>query len=137
MGEREGGGGDVSENRDASEDEVLVQVIGDDDDESADIQALARALRGELLRLDVEEVDLVTEETLPEGAKGLAVISGLLNVRTITEELRSIIGGLRSWIARNNRSVTITLDGDTLTLSTASSEEQEKLINLFIAKHAA
>lgn len=137
MGEREGGDDNVTENRDASEDEVLVQVIGDDDDESADVQALARALRGELLRLDVEEVDLVTEESLPEGAKGLAVITGLLNVRTIAEELRSIIGGLRGWIARNNRSVTITLDGDTLTLSAASSEEQEKLIDLFINKHAA
>lgn len=127
----------MSENRDASEDEVLVQVVGDDDDESADIQAFARALRGELLRLDVEDVDLVTEESLPEGAKGLAVITGLLNVRTIAKELRSVIGGLRSWIARNNRSVTITLDGDTLTLSTASTAEQEKLIDLFIAKHAA
>ena len=28
-----------------SEDEVLVQVVGDEDDESADVQALARALR--------------------------------------------------------------------------------------------
>ena len=120
-----------------SEDEVLVQVVGDEDDESADVQALARALRAELLRLDVEGVDLVTEDSLPDGAKGLSVLTGLLNVRAISEELRFIIAGLRSWIARNNRSVTITLDGDTLTLSAASTEDQEKLINLFVAKHLA
>ena len=119
------------------EHEVFVQVTGGEDDIAADVQALARALRLELLRLDVEGVDLVTEQSLPEGAKGLALVSGALQVRAVARELRAIIAGLRGWIARNNRSVTITLDGDTLTLSAASSKDQERLIDLFVSKHAA
>jgi hypothetical protein len=125
-----------AENQGNGEQEVLVQVVGDEDDESADVQALARALRIELLRLDVEQVDLVTEESLPEGAKGLSLITGLLNVRAVAKDLRAIVDGLRNWIARNNRSITITLDGDTLTLSAANNAERETLIELFVKKHS-
>lgn len=132
------GEGDIeTEGQGETESDLLVQVVGDEDDESADVQALARALRVELLRLDVEEVDLVTEESLPDGAKGLALLTGLLNVRAIADELGAIITGLRSWILRNNRAVTITLGGDTLTLSAATVEDQDKLIDLFISKHTA
>jgi hypothetical protein len=118
-----------------SEYDVVIQLIAEVDDEAEDIQELARALRLELLRLDVEDVDLVTADSLPDGAKGLAELAGLLKVRAIPGGLAAIVKGLRSWIVRNHRSVTIAVDGNTLTLTEASDADQERLVALFIARH--
>jgi hypothetical protein len=123
---------------DEDEDELLVQVVGDEDDESADLQKLARVLLAGLTRLDVDEVELVTEESLPEGAKGLAVLAGLLKLSgRVHSELRNVINSVCDWAVRNNRSVTITLDGDTLIINAPSGDDQQRLVDLFIAKHAA
>ena len=51
--------------------------------------------------------------------------------------LSSVIDAVRSWLGRNRaRGVKLTLDGDTLEVSGVSSAEQDRLIDLWVARHA-
>jgi hypothetical protein len=53
------------------------------------------------------------------------------------EALAGIIGGVRSWLGRNRvRSVKLTLDGDTLEVTGVSSAEQDRLIEMWVTRHA-
>jgi hypothetical protein len=52
--------------------------------------------------------------------------------------LAAVIAGIRSWLGRNSaRSVKLTLGGDALEVSGVSSAEQDRLIDLWVARHAA
>ena len=51
--------------------------------------------------------------------------------------LTSIVDGVRSWLQRQSaRSVKLTLDGDSLEVTGVSSEEQDRLVELWIARNA-
>lgn len=61
----------------------------------------------------------------------------MVRLATSPELLASIIAGVRSWLGRNRvRSVKLTLDGDALEVSGVSSAEQDRLIDLWVARHA-
>lgn len=118
---------------------IELQAVPDTDVE--ELAQLTDRLRAELLDLDVDAVQQPARGEVPEDAKGagLAMVGQLL-VRLVTspEVLVSIIGGVRSWLGRNRvRSVKLTLDGDTLEVSGVSSAEQDRLIDLWVARHAA
>jgi hypothetical protein len=50
--------------------------------------------------------------------------------------LASVIDAVRSWLGRNRaRSVKLTLDRDALEVSGVSSAEQDRLIDLWVARH--
>jgi hypothetical protein len=50
--------------------------------------------------------------------------------------LQSIIDGLRSWLGRQHaRSIKLTLDGDSLELTKASTAEQDRLVELWVMRH--
>jgi hypothetical protein len=54
------------------------------------------------------------------------------------ETLLSIIAGVRSWLGHNiARSVKLTLGGDALEVSRVSAAGQDRLIDLWVARHAA
>ena len=76
----------------------------------------------------------------PEDAKGAGLLAaGQLIVGLVAspEVLASIIDTVRSWLGRNRaRSVKLTLDGDTLEVTGASSAEQQRLIDLWVTRHA-
>jgi hypothetical protein len=60
-------------------------------------------------------------------------------VRLVTspEVLASIIAGVQSWLRRNSaRSVKLTIAGDGLEVSGLGSAEQDRLIDLWVARHA-
>jgi len=53
------------------------------------------------------------------------------------QALMSVIAGVRSWLGRNSaRSVKLTIGGDALEVSGVSSAEQDRLIDLWVARHA-
>ena len=57
---------------------------------------------------------------------------------TSPEVLASIIAGVRSWLGRNTaRSVKLAIGGDALEVSGVSSAEQDRLIDLWVSRHAA
>jgi hypothetical protein len=54
------------------------------------------------------------------------------------EVLTSIIDGVRAWLQRQSaRSVKLTLDGDSLEITGPTSAEQDRLVELWVARHAS
>jgi len=56
------------------------------------------------------------------------------------EGLQSVVSVIRNWLRRGGgtrRTVRLELDGDVLVLSQASPADQERLIKLFLERHAA
>lgn len=116
---------------------IRVQAESDVDDE--ELAALTSRLREELLDLDVEDVSPMAEGGAPAGAKGFELLAvGGLVVRFLGRQdvLRGVVATVRSWLARQPvRSIELELDGDTCKVTGATSEEQDKLIDLWIERH--
>ena len=115
---------------------LTLRVEAGSDDDEEELLKLTSRLRDELLDVDVADVAPVTEENAPEQAKGLATLAGWLVVQfgSITG-LRSVLGVIRDWAARTNRQVEITVDGEVLKASGISAAQQEKIIDVWLARH--
>src|SRR5262249_31747798 len=106
------------------------------------LAVLAGYLRGELLRLDVEEVTALPAGEAPPGARGIdvaAVGALLVAVGQSAGGLASVVVTIRDWLRRGGgtpRSVRLELDGDALELGQASAADQERLIGLFVRRHS-
>lgn len=118
--------------------ELRLDLI-DDDTDSVELAQTTQRIRESLLNLDVEDVCTVSAGPAPAGSKAVdaAVIGELLITLMQTPKLlSSIVGVLSSWVSRRaSRSVTITLDGDTLELSGASDEERRAVVDTWLARH--
>jgi len=109
------------------------------DDERLD--ELSLRLATELRDLDVDSVAPATHEDVPEGSKSaLAAIAGALvvSVRPTSQQLFSVVAAIRDWLRRSpvQRSVKVTIEGDTLELTGASDELQRRVVEDWISKHA-
>jgi hypothetical protein len=120
--------------------ELALEVETLPDTDLEELAELTRRLRAELLDLDVDAVESMTTGDAPAGAKGVELLAlGGLVVRFALqhEVLTSIVNGVRSWLHRQSaRSVKLTLDGDSLEVTGMSSEEQDRLVELWVARHA-
>ena len=114
-------------------------------EEEADADRLAEVtgyLRTELLQLDVENVTTPQSGDVPAGARvvGVAAVGTLLvALGQSVDGLRAVVSAIRDWLGRGKetrRTVRLELDGDALELSQASAADQERLIELFLARHA-
>ena len=114
-------------------------------EEGADAERLAMLtsyLRAELLQLDVEDVTALQAGEPPPGSRvfGVATVGALLiALGQSAEGLRLVVSTIRAWLRRGDgigRTVRLELDGDALELSQASPADQERLIELFISRHA-
>jgi hypothetical protein len=109
-----------------------------DDEEVAE---LTQRLRGELLATDVETVERARGGELPEGAKGMELLSiGGLIIQFVTQThvLKAVVDTTVAWLGRQQaRSVTLVLDGDTLEVTGVSSDEQNRLIELWVSRHVS
>jgi hypothetical protein len=108
--------------------------------DAGELAELTQRLRDELLALDVDAVEPATGGAVPAGAKGFELLAvGGLIVRLAMKAgvLRSVVDLTVGWLGRQQaRSVKLTLDGDTLELTGVSSDEQQRLIELWVARHA-
>lgn len=107
-----------------------------------ELAQLIGRLRRELLDLDVDTVRPRTAGRSPEGAKSgveMIAMGGLMVQFLLRQEvLTSIVDGVRSWLQRQSaRSVKLTLDGDSLEVTGATSAEQNRLVEHWIARHAS
>lgn len=108
------------------------------DIDSAELDALTRALRDELLLLDVDDVSSVSAGPAPPGAKAvdLAVIGTLIVTLKGTAELASkVVSVVRAWMSRTAASgaeVELTIGEHSLKLSSASEDQQAALIAEFV-----
>lgn len=114
-------------------------------EEGADAERLAALtgyLRTELLQLDIEDVIARRIGEAPAGARavGVADVGALLvALGQSADGLRSVVSAIRNWLGRGDgvrRTVRLELDGDSLEISHASTADQERLIELFVSRHA-
>jgi hypothetical protein len=122
--------------------ELLLQIS----EEEADTARLAEVtgyLRAELLQLDVENVTTPQSGDVPPGARVVSVAAAgalLVALGQSVDGLRSVVSAITDWLRRGEgtrRTVRLELDGDALELSQASVADQERLIELFVSRHAA
>jgi len=113
---------------------VVIQVAGYRDSDDAERAELAADLRSELLLTDVDDVTFA-EKPAPPDAKG-PVYDWMQLVVTAAEALPSMWAVLQGWIGRHEgASISVTIDGDTLTLTDADSEERGRMLAFFERKH--
>lgn len=120
--------------------EVRVGVVEDGADE-ARLEELALMLRQELLLLDVRSVEPVRDGEAPDGTRGgLAAIAGLLSVSLAPglQVVGAVVAVVRDWLRRSGggHTVKISIDGDTLELTGASDEVQQRLVDSWVRKHS-
>lgn len=119
--------------------ELSVELQAGPDTDAEELVELSGRLRAELLDLDVDAVRQSVRGEAPGDAKGAGVVAaGELVVGLVAspQVLASLIDAVRSWLGRNRaRSVKVTLDGDSLEVSGASSAEQDRLIDLWVSRH--
>jgi hypothetical protein len=120
---------------------LLVQLFEDSaDDERLD--ELTRFVRSELLALTVDDVAPVRHGEAPARARaidGSTVGELLVTLGQSASGLREVFSVLRGWLSRDNasrRSIKVQIDGDVIEISAASKTEQDKLVDLFVSRHA-
>jgi hypothetical protein len=123
---------------DLSQLEINLRV--DEDVSPLEMEELTAAIRRELLLLDVQSVDRVSGGPAPDGAKGieLAALGALIvNLGKATPVLGQVIDVIQAWAARSpNRTVKLTLEGDTLELGGMSESQQGQVVKDWMARHA-
>jgi hypothetical protein len=106
------------------------------------LDAVTSHLRRDLIQLDVDDVTALPAGRPPDGARAIdAVAVGGLVVAlgNSADGLRSVVSAIRDWLRRGGgvrRTVRLELGGDALELTEASAADQERLIGLFISRHA-
>jgi hypothetical protein len=118
-------------------------TLSEDEADAERIDSLTSLLKADLFELDVDDVTaLRTGEAPPPGARvvDVAAVGGLLvTLGHSAQSLPSVIGAIRAWLARGHgpkRTVRVEIGGDVLELSEASVADQDRLIDLFVSKHA-
>jgi hypothetical protein len=113
-------------------------AIRDEDADPERLDELSSALPRELLDLGVDDVDRVREGEAPPGTRALDVAAiGVLLVafQESLPVISGIVGVVRAWLAsaRGARAVELTIGDQTLRVDSASQEQQERLIDEFVA----
>lgn len=118
---------------------VLVRVSALADSDAEELAELTLRLRVELLQFEIDAVDPVVPEAvysegdLAKGIPGLAVVGHWLAVQLGALGIGTVLAGIADWVARNNRTVEIAYGDHTLKLIRATPEQQDKLINAWLA----
>jgi hypothetical protein len=116
----------------------LAVELTDAEADAEELAASTTALRTELLDLDVESVTTRSGGPAPAGSKGVdpAAIGALVvTLQGGVDLVTQVVIGIRAWLGRDasaDRSVKLTLNGQTLELTSASTQQQERLVDEFL-----
>lgn len=120
--------------------ELAVTIDADAGDDDEEVARLVQRLRSELLELDVDGVVVSRQGDAPHGAKGGGVLDFatlVVHLAVLPDVLGAVVGCARAWLSRQSaRSLKLTLDGDSLEITGHRSDEQDRLIALWVARHA-
>jgi hypothetical protein len=105
---------------------------GDDQEEMTRLLIL---LHNELLEEEVQAIQLIAEDVSDDGAKGISTVANALALRLGFAGLKAVLAKIGDWASRNGRSVEVTINGDTVKVTGISREQQDKLINVWLARH--
>jgi hypothetical protein len=118
-------------------DELILQVMPAADSDAEELADLAARLQAELVDVDAVSVVRLPAEAVPERAKGLGDLAGWLAVQFGTPDgLRAMMAAVRLWTSRTRRTVEVSIDGDPLIVTGVNSQQQEKIIDAWLARHA-
>lgn len=119
--------------------ELRLDVVIDPDAEAAELDAETGRLQEELLGLDVDAVDRAPGEPPPPGTRAAEVaLLGTLLVGVGKETIAAVIRTIEAWVERrSSRTVKVTLGDDSIELSNVSDQDQRRLIESFVARHAS
>ena len=121
----------------ADADRLIVQVLPAADSDAEELADLAAGLRAELLDLDEVMVTPYAAPAVPAGAKGLGTLAGWLVTQFGSlDGLRAAVAAVRGWAGRTGRTVEVSIDGDVLKLTGATSQQQDKIVDAWLARHA-
>jgi hypothetical protein len=124
---------------------VKVRVSPVVDSDAEELAELSIKLRAELMELDVLAVTAEAsdgaprDEAIANTRKGIGALAAgrWLAVQLGAAGLRSVLAALADWATRNNREVevgvTIGTDTRTLKLSRATPEQQERMVDAWLA----
>ena len=114
--------------------EMRVEIGGYADSDAEERAELASRLESELSGLDVEEI-LHPADQAPRGAKGDALQWAQLTV-TFAGSLPALIAAIRGFLGRHSgAAVSVEIDGDRLSLGEPTPEDQQALVEAWIARH--
>jgi hypothetical protein len=117
--------------------------LSEDGADAERVDALTGFLRQELLQLEVEDVTGLRAGEPPPGSRAfdVAAVGGLLiSLGGSAEGVRAVVLAVRKWLARGGgtrRTVRLEIGGDALELSEATAADQDRLVDLFVRRHAA
>lgn len=117
---------------------LVMQVVPMADSDAEELADLAGQLHTELLSVDDASVGPLPAEAAPTGAKGLdGTLIGWLLVQFGTPDgLRAVLAVVRGWTSRTGRTVEVSIDGDALKVTGATSRQQEQIIDAWLAHHS-
>ncbi|GIE92810.1 hypothetical protein [Paractinoplanes rishiriensis] len=116
--------------------DLIVAVQPGDGDDLRERQRLTEQLRAALLDLDIDAADRVSGGTAPAGSKGAGLIESLV-VKLGVVAVTTAVVKIREWAGRSNRSVKISIDGDSIELTCVTAAQQQELLDIWLARHAA
>jgi hypothetical protein len=124
--------------------DLIIRINSGTDIDKEELEKRTQQLREQILDLNVDSVDLVKTRDKPEGSKaGEEVLtwgSLVVSLAASGGVLPSLIGTIQSWLSgrqnRENQKISMEIDGDKIELSGISSDEQRRLIDLFISRHS-
>ena len=120
----------------AGPDELTLQVLPVADSDAEEIADLVAELHAELLSVDGASVAPLSAEAAPAGAKGLGDVAGWLVAQFGTlDGLRALVAAVRGFSSRTGRTVEVSIGGDSLKVTGATSQQQEKIIDAWLARH--
>jgi hypothetical protein len=135
---------DFSENEQRREVEPMdatVQVwLGERGADEARLDLLHRQLRAQLDDVTSLDASLATPAAVPDGARGLdaATVSTLAVALLGSGGLTALLASVRDWLGRGHaapRTVRLEIAGDVIELTGADEDEQDELVDLFLARH--
>lgn len=116
--------------------------VSEDGADAERLDALTGHLRRELLQLDVEDVSAPASGQAPPGTRAVdpvAVAELLVTLGRSAEGLRAVVLAVRQWLRRGDgvrRTVRLEIGGDVLELSEATVADQQRLVDVFVERHA-
>ena len=116
--------------------ELRLAIGLEPDADEAELEAATLQLQQELLDVEVDQV-VRPEVQPPPGARAAdATILGALVVGLTRDAIGAVARTILGWVSRHaTRTVKLAIDGDSVEVTGASTEDQERLIELFLSRH--
>ena len=123
--------------------EALAIQLSEPGADSERLDELTSRLRDELLNLDVENVERISDGEPPAGTRAFeveAIGALLVTLQQSAPAIQGVINAIREWLKRDPepaRTVKITLGDRTIELSAASGAQQDALVAEFLRSGVA